>query len=67
MPGQPKARIGCPWAQNLWSGQLYWMTPPHPREPRNGGQERKETNSKQWSGCGGQINRAQTMAEWEPQ
>jgi hypothetical protein len=38
-----------------------------PREPRNAGQERRKPKSEWGSQCGGQMDHAQTMAEWEGQ
>ena len=35
--------------------------------PRSAGQGRKKPKSERRSGFGGQMDRAQTMAEWEPQ
>ena len=67
MAGQPNARISRPPAKNQWSGQPYWLTPPQPRTARNTGQERKKPKSEPGSGCGGQMDRAQTMAGWELQ
>jgi len=57
----------APRAKNQWSEPPNWTTPPQPREPRSAGQERKKPKSERGSGCGGQMDRAQTMAEWEPQ
>ena len=56
----------CPRAKSQWSGPPYWTTPPQPRAPHNAGQERKKPKLEQGSGCGGQMDRAQTMAGWEP-
>jgi len=43
------------------------MTPLHPIALYSAGQERKKRKSDQGSGCGGLRDRAQTMAEWDPQ
>jgi len=67
MAGHPKIHIGPPRANNQWSGPPYWTTPPQPSLPRDAGQERKKPKSEQGSGCGRQMDCAQTMAEWELQ
>ena len=43
------------------------MTNAPPREPHNPGQESRKPKLEWGSGYGGQIDRAQMMAEWEPQ
>jgi len=64
MAGQLKAWIGRPQAKNRWSGPPYWTTPLQPKALRSAGQERKKPKSYQVSGCGGQMDRTQMMAEW---
>jgi len=54
-------------AKSQWSEPSYWTTPLQSREPRSAGQERKRPKEERESGCGGQTDRAQTTAEWEPQ
>jgi len=56
-----------PRAKNQWSGPSYWTTTPQLREPRSAGQEKKKLKWERGSGCGGQMDLAQTMAGWEPQ
>jgi len=43
------------------------MTQLQPKAPHSAGQERKQPKLEQGSGCGGQMDRAQTMAERQPQ
>jgi len=56
-----------PRAKNQWSGPSYWTTAPQLREPRSAGQDKKKPKSERGSGCGVQMDLAQTMAEWELQ
>jgi len=67
MAGQPKESTGGPRAKSQQSGPPYWMTQLQPKARRSAGQEKKKPKWGQGSGCGGQMDRAKTMAEWEPQ
>jgi len=42
------------------------MRPLRPRAPRSADRERQKPKLEQGSGCGGQLEAVQTMAEWDP-
>jgi len=53
--------------KNQYSGPLYWNTRLQPQVSCSAGQEESKPKSGPGSGCVGQIDGAQTMAEWEQQ
>jgi hypothetical protein len=53
--------------KNQRLGPPYWTTLLQPSAACITGQERNQPKSVQGSGCGGHMDLAQTMAEWELQ
>jgi len=51
--------------ENRWSGPPCWMTPPQPKDRRCAGQGRENPKSEQGSRFAGQMDCAQTMAQWD--
>jgi len=66
MAGQPKTRIGWPWAKHQLSGPSYRTTRPQPSEGYTARQRKKKPLSERESGCDEQMDRAWMTAESQP-